>query len=187
MLKWIVSLIQDIRGMFCEHKAIRFRWRIGPVESSPRPGEVAMLVLKDAQKVTITVSPIDAKGNTAQVDGVPAWAVADPAILTLVPSDDGLTCVATTTGAVGTTQITITADADLGEGVKTISGLVDVEVVSGMAAGLNIVAGTPEDIVETTPAAEATPATPAAEVVTPATDATPATEAAAPATDAPAA
>jgi hypothetical protein len=178
MLKLIVSLIQDIRGMFCEHKAVRFRWRIGPVESSPKPGEVAMLVLKDAQKVTITVSPIDAKGNAAQVDGVPAWAVANPAILTLVPSADGLTCVATTTGAVGTTQITITADADLGEGIKTISGLVDVEVVSGMAAGLNIVAGTPEDIVE---------ATPAAEVVTPATDATPATEAAAPATDTPAA
>jgi hypothetical protein len=104
------------------------------------------VVLKDNQRVTVNVSPVDAKGNPAQVDGAPVWAVVGPSILTLEPSTDGLTCVATTTGALGVTQLTVTADADLGEGVVTISGLMDFEVVGGMAVGLAVTAGVPEDI-----------------------------------------
>jgi hypothetical protein len=142
--------------------AIRFRWRIGPIEFSPILGEIVMaIVLKDAQKVTINISPVDAKGNAAKVDGAPVWAVSDPTILTLAPSTDGLSCVATTTGVVGTTKIAITADADIGEGVQTISGSIDIEVVGGVAAGLNITIVGVEDIpvepTATEPAIEPTP------------------------------
>lgn len=139
-------------------KAVCFRWRIGPVETSPKNGEVTMsIVLKDTQRVSISVSPVDAKGNPAKVDGAPSWAVVGPAIVTLVPSDDGLTCVATTTGDLGTTQITVSADADVGEGVQTISGLLDVEVVGGVAVSLSVAAGVPEEI-PTTPETTTTPA-----------------------------
>lgn len=130
------------------------------------------LILKDNQRVTINVSPVDAKGNPAQVDGAPVWAVVGPGIVTLEPSSDGFTCVATTTGELGTTQLTVTADADVGEGIQTISGLLDLEVVGGVAVGLAIAAGIPEDI----PAVQETPVveTPVDEVPTPApTDETP--------------
>jgi hypothetical protein len=104
------------------------------------------VVLKDNQRVTASVSPVDARGNPAPIDGVPVWAVVGPAVLTLEPSSDGLSCVATTTGELGVTQLTVTADADLGEGVVTISGLLDVEVIAGIAVGLSVAAGVPEDI-----------------------------------------
>jgi hypothetical protein len=108
------------------------------------------LVLKDNQRVAISVSPVDARGNPAKVDGAPVWSVIGPGILALETSDDGLSCVATATGELGVTQVTVTADADLGEGVQTISGLLDVEVIGGMAVGLAINAGVPEDVPATT-------------------------------------
>ncbi|MFA5766819.1 MAG: hypothetical protein WC919_02770 [Candidatus Paceibacterota bacterium] len=154
----VEEISHDIHELPCNRKAVCFRWHIGPVETSPNSGEVAMsLILKDNQRVTINVSPVDAKGNPAQVDGAPVWAVVGPGIVTLEPSTDGFTCVATTTGELGTTQLTVTADADVGEGIQTISGLLDVEVVGGVAVSLAIAAGVPEDIpaapVETTPEA----------------------------------
>ena len=104
------------------------------------------VVLKDNQRVAVAVSPVDARGNPAPVDGVPVWAVVGPAILTLETAADGLSCVATTTGELGVTQLTVTADADLGEGVVAITGLLDVEVVAGAAVALNVTAGVPEDV-----------------------------------------
>lgn len=155
-------------------KAICFRWRIGPVETSPsNKGEVKMsIVLKDTQRVSISVSPLDAKENPAKIDGAPSWTVVGPAIVTLAPSDDGLTCVATTTGALGTTQIAVSADADVGEGVQIISGLLDVEVVGGIAVNLSVTAGVPEEIpAETIPESTTTPAP--ATTPAPVTDDTP--------------
>ena len=144
----IETLVRQVYDLLHKHRAVCFRWRIGPVETtSPSLGEVAMsIVLKDTQRVTINVSPVDAKGNPAQVDGAPVWAVVGPGIVTLAPSADGMTCVATTTGDLGTTQVTVTADADVGEGVQTISGLLDVEVVGGTAVSLAVAAGVPEEI-----------------------------------------
>jgi hypothetical protein len=105
-----------------------------------------MLVLKDTQRVTISVTPVDAKGNPAQVDGAPVWSIVGPEVVALEVSENGLTCVVNTVGTLGTTQITVTADADIGEGIQTISGLLDIEVVSGMAVSLNVTAGVPEEI-----------------------------------------
>jgi len=40
--------------------------------------------------------------------------------------------------ALGTAQINVTADADLGSGVTTINGVLDVQVVAGQAVGFTI-------------------------------------------------
>ena len=47
--------------------------------------------------------------------------------------------------AAGATQISVTADADLGEGVTPIVGTLSIDVVGGQAVSINIVAGTPAE------------------------------------------
>lgn len=39
----------------------------------------------------------------------------------------------------------MSADADLGEGVTTVTGTLDVEVIASEAASLNVSVGTPTD------------------------------------------
>jgi hypothetical protein len=103
-----------------------------------------MLLLTDTQKVTLSIDPRNAKGNPAPVDGVPEWAVSNPGVGTITPSADGLsaTFVATTGGD---TQVSVTADADLGDGVRSLSATLDISVKPGEAVTLGITAGTPEE------------------------------------------
>ena len=117
------------------------RFDIGPV--SPK-GEDSMLTLTDEQKCHLSIQPVTAAGNPAKVDGVPAWELSDPSILTLVVADDGLSADVITAGPLGPCQVKVTADADLGAGVRSISGVLDVEVIAAEAASLGVVAGTPE-------------------------------------------
>lgn len=103
-----------------------------------------MLTLTDSQQVTLgPVVPLSKGGNPAPIDGKPTWTVSDPTILTVTVSDDGLSAVLATTGKLGTCQAAVSADADLGEGVKTIVGTVDLTVVAGEAATLDVPTGTP--------------------------------------------
>lgn len=104
-----------------------------------------MLILTDIQKCSLLIQPVDAKGNPAPVDGAPTWSVADPTILSVTPAADGLTAVIVAIGPLGTTQVNVQADADLGSGVTTITGLLDVQVTASIATGLTISAGTPEN------------------------------------------
>lgn len=103
-----------------------------------------MLVLTDLQKVTLSIAPVDALGQPAVVEGVPVWASSAPEICTVTPSADGLTAVVLTVGPLGTAQISVSADADLTEGVTTISGVLDVQVTASQAVSLAISAGVPE-------------------------------------------
>jgi hypothetical protein len=80
-----------------------------------------------------TVKWVDADGDAAVVDGIPVWAVSPPELATLVPNADGMSCVITLGHAVGTLQLSVRADADLGEGVKEVIATVDLEVVAGEA------------------------------------------------------
>lgn len=104
------------------------------------------LVLKDDQKCALSIVPLDAAGNPAPVDANPVWAAkgANPEILALIPSEDGLSCQVVTVGPLGTAQVEVTADALIGEGVVPLVGLLDVEVVGGQAVSLSINAGAPE-------------------------------------------
>ena len=102
------------------------------------------LLLTDIQKATLSIAPVDAKGNAAPVQaGSVVWSAADGTLLTLTPSADGLSCDAAAAGPLGTTQVNVSADADLGDGVTTIAGTLDVTVAASQAVSLNISAGTP--------------------------------------------
>jgi alkylation response protein AidB-like acyl-CoA dehydrogenase len=101
------------------------------------------LILTDEQKVALAVAFTDRMGNPASVEGSPVWASSDPCV-EVTAAADGLSAVATTTGPLGTAQVSVSADADLGEGVKSIVGTLDIEVVAAEAANVGISAGAPE-------------------------------------------
>lgn len=103
------------------------------------------LTLSVTQEVAVSIQPVDARGNPAPVDGVPAWAVSDGALLSLAVSDDGLSAVVTALGPVGVAQVTVTADARLGEEVREIVGTLDVTLVAAEAVALKLVPGVPTE------------------------------------------
>lgn len=117
----------------------------GPVSLRSVPqGDSLMLRLTDEQKATATIRPKTAAGNPATIDGTPAWSVSNPDVLDLVVSEDGMTATITAKGPLGTSQVSVTADADLGDGVRALTGTDDVEVVAAEAATIGIEFGTPE-------------------------------------------
>ena len=102
------------------------------------------LVLTDLQKVSLSVAFTTAAGNPAVVDGTPVWASSDEAVVSVVAAEDGLSAVATTVGPLGLAQVSVAADADLGDGVKPIVGTLDISVIASEAVFAGLVAGVPE-------------------------------------------
>lgn len=103
-----------------------------------------MTILTDTQQVTGTIRPRNAQGNPAPIDGVPQWSTSNPSVATVTPSADGLTCVVRAAG-IGTTQVAVVCDADLGEGVRELTTLDDIEVKASEAVTIGIEWGTPEN------------------------------------------
>lgn len=106
---------------------------------------MATLVLTDVQKVSLSVTPVSKAGNPAPVDGVPTWSTSDDTVLTLKVSEDGLSCEAVTTGVLGTAQVSVVTDADLGDGVIELTAVLDVEVKASAAVNLGLDVGVPTD------------------------------------------
>ncbi len=102
-------------------------------------------VLIDSQKVAIAITPKDKAGQPAKVDGAPVWLTSNSEVLTVETAADGLSAVVTAVGPLGTATISVSADADLGEGSTPLSGSIDIEVQGGAAVTLDLQPGTPED------------------------------------------
>lgn len=81
-----------------------------------------------------------ASGKPARVDGAPVWENSNPLAGDLFVEDGGLSAKLTYLDA-GTGQIKLTADADLGEGVRPIIGLLDYECLAGEATVVLLEAG----------------------------------------------
>ena len=120
-----------------EEKKPCFLWSIkhGGVTTK----NVTMLVLPNDHKVTASIQPVDAKGNPATIDGLASWSSSDPSIAGIANvSADSLSADIVPGQNLGSCQINVQADADLGSGVTTITGVLDVQVVSGQAVGFTI-------------------------------------------------
>ena len=105
------------------------------------------LILTDVQQVVLSVSPVTAKGNPAPLGGVPVWTTSDATLVDLTQSDDGLSATVVAKGPLGSCQVSVSADADVGEGVVEIVGVLDIEIKGSMAVSLNIGSGVPTDVV----------------------------------------
>lgn len=102
-----------------------------------------MLILTTDQEVALSIAYEDASGNAATVDGAPVWEVSDENLGTLEVSEDGFSATLIAVGSTGTFQASVTADADLGEGVRSLVTVLDVEVVGGEAVVGIISTGSP--------------------------------------------
>jgi hypothetical protein len=105
---------------------------------------VTSMIITVTQKFSISVQPVDAKGNPAVVDGAATFESSNPAAIEVTPTGD-LTADVRAVGVVGSGQVSVSVDADLGEGVRTISGVLDVEVQPGEAVALTINTGPVEE------------------------------------------
>jgi len=121
----------------------------GPVAKTPqfRPYRKGFLImgftLSDSQQMNLKVDFVDKKGNVAPVDGTPEWSVDNSKLLALTPSSDGRSCLIAAVGPLGTANVTVKADADLGAGVTPIIGTVAVEITGGTATTINITGDAP--------------------------------------------
>ena len=96
-------------------------------------------------KLPFTAVYTDALGNPATVQGDAVCAVADPAgaeVVDLVQTGTG--CTGAVKGlAIGPGQLQVTADADRGEGVRSLTLTGDFEFTQGEAVSGGIVFGDP--------------------------------------------
>jgi hypothetical protein len=100
--------------------------------------------------VKMQVAYVDMKGNPATVDGVVSWLSSDETIaIVTVDQQDSTIVTVSPLGPLGQVQITATADADLGEGVKQLITTCDISLVGGEAvAGTITPVGAPEPITQ---------------------------------------
>jgi len=102
-----------------------------------------LITITNEEKVSVTLAPTTAAGNAATLDGAPLWAVV-AGDATIEVAEDGLSCVLISGEAAINSQIEVTADADLGEGIVALVDTIDLAVVSAEASALGLVAGDPE-------------------------------------------
>lgn len=96
--------------------------------------------------VTLEIMDAHTPPRQAKVDGVPVWASSDETVLTVAAAADGMSAVIDTVAA-GIARITVTADADLGAGTTTVTGVSeDINVTVGplsAASSFTITLGAP--------------------------------------------
>ena len=139
----IRQLIGKILG--CSPTKPAFQWTIGLVtnKTKTKGDSVQNVKLTNEQKVKISVAPVDGAGKPATVDGKPQWSYTGASQLAV--ADDGLSAELTSSDAPETGVITVTADADLGEGVENIVDTVNVVVEAAKAENLGLSVGAPEN------------------------------------------
>ncbi len=100
-----------------------------------------LITITNEQKVQVTLQPVTEAGNPATLDGAPVWAVAAGGDATLEVAEDGLSAFLVSGAAGVNSTITVTADANLGEGVVTLTDTITLAVVAAEASALGLVAG----------------------------------------------
>ncbi len=101
------------------------------------------LILTDEQQCGLEIELLTAAGNPGKVDGLPQWSVANPSVCGITVAPDGLSAVISSNG-LGTTQVSVTVDADLGTGIRQITGTLDVTVQPAEVVSVGILAGVPQ-------------------------------------------
>lgn len=141
--------IQEIKAQVVPGPAVKILF-IADLEGQITIG-VTQMNMTDTQQVGLTIQPVDAKGNPAQVDGAPVWASSNTEVVSITAAPDGMSATAVAVGPLGTATISVKADADLGAGVTTIAGTLDITITGGVATTVTITAGTPTDQVPPPP------------------------------------
>ena len=103
------------------------------------------VTLSTIEQVSGQVTPTNAKGGPAQVEsGSVEYSTSDASIADVVEDPNDETKFLIVAKSVGVAQVNVSADADLGAGVETITAFVAVEVLPAGATGFGLSFGTPE-------------------------------------------
>ena len=148
VLLLIFILVEVIRiRVFLTRESPASRLRLALKFEDGRIEEDVMATqLTAVQKAEASVSPIDAKGNPASVQaGTVEWTSSNPAVITVTEDLNDETKAEIVAVGLGSAQVQIAADADLGDGVVTINGVADIEVIAAPAVGFAVNVGTPEN------------------------------------------
>lgn len=98
--------------------------------------------LTDTQEFTLTLNPTNKAGQPAKVEaGSVHWT--GPNFVSIEPSADGMSALIKALTQGPNDLISVTADADLGEGVKTIGGTYGIQVIASQAVSIGFVASEP--------------------------------------------
>jgi hypothetical protein len=113
-------------------------------------GDVRKMNLTDTQQATAEFGqPVDKKGFPASIqDGSAAFSASDDSVTVTQDSGNPLKCLVVAnhpSDPAGAAIVTLTADADLGDGVKPITGSFAVLVTSGEATGFGPVTEGPAE------------------------------------------
>lgn len=125
-------------------RSILFNYSLGLVCLKTKAKRMLSITLTNEQQVKATLTPVTPKGKPAPLDGKPTWTVPS-GDCTVNVADDGLSATIVSGDSPGDSEVLVEADADLGEGIVTISDVIKVTVVGAMAASLGLVLGQPED------------------------------------------
>ncbi len=115
------------------------------LEEDGKQRGVTSMDLKVNKVLPVSIKIADKYGNAAAVDGAPAWSVTDASLGSVVAAEDGLSAVFTPAGPVGALKLQVSADADLGEGVKSIAGELDINLLAGDAETVVVIGGEATD------------------------------------------
>lgn len=70
------------------------------------------------EKVKIHIAPVTSSGKPAKLDGIPVWTLDGTG--SIVVAEDGLSADVVSADSPGVSNWSVSADADLGDGVSTI-------------------------------------------------------------------
>lgn len=88
------------------------------------------------QQARIRLAVTDRGGNPAKIDGVPDWASSDPGVMTVTAdANDPMValCVPFDDAADLLVDVTATVDADLGDGMQQLVGVLNWAITGGSA------------------------------------------------------
>lgn len=98
------------------------------------------------QKAPFSVQPMDAAQQPARVDGPIDYSSSDPSIVDFdIVDDEGRSGFIVAQGPKGEVELTISADADLGDGVRKIEEKIRV-IVDNEATGFGVTIGGAVDV-----------------------------------------
>lgn len=139
------DIIINIFGC-CPRRSVGLAFKFGvptKKERKPMPVEVS---ITNEQKIKASLTPTTGSGKPAQLDpnNPPRWSVISGDSL-VDPSADGLSASLISSNTPGDTVVLVEADADLGDGVETISDTIKLTVLGAKAQNLGLTLGTPEN------------------------------------------
>ena len=127
-----------------KHQDVIFNYSIAVSKKERKKNMPLQLKINDEQKVNVTLNPVTSSGKPVKVDGKPEW-VADAGGSTLQVSQDGMSATLISSDLPSVTVFTVSADADLGQGVTTISDTIELTVTDPQASSLGLKADPPVD------------------------------------------